>query len=98
MADSLFPQTKRLARGCLLCLVIVSLFTAPGCKTLFGDIAKQNVSVPPLLKPLQDATTAQLVTEVNRVAAVRSLRGKVDIQFQDTSFSEFGIADKFRTA
>jgi hypothetical protein len=98
MADSLFPQTKRLARICLLCLVIVSLFTAQGCKTLFGDIAKQNVSVPPLLKPLQDATTAQLVTEVNRVAAVRSLRGKVDIQFQDTSFSEFGIAEKYRTA
>jgi hypothetical protein len=79
-------------------LLTLSLLAAQGCKTLFGDIAKQEVSVPPLLRPLSDATTARLVAEVNRVAAVRSLRGKVDIQFQDTSFSEFGIADKYRTA
>jgi len=98
MADSLFPQTIRLARRASLCLLILSLLAASGCKTLFGDIAKQKVNVPPLLKPLQDATTAQLIAEVNRVAAVRSVRGKVDIQFQDTSFSEFGIADKYRTA
>lgn len=98
MADSLFPQTKLLARLALLCLLILSLLAASGCKTLFGDIAKQKVNVPPLLKPLQTASTAQLMAEVNRVAGVRSLRGKVDIQFQDTSFSEFGIADKYRTA
>lgn len=98
MADSLFPQTKRLARFAGLCLLTLSLLAASGCKTLFGDIAKQQVSVPPLLKPLRDATTAQLIAEINRVAAVRSLRGKVDIQFQDTSFSESGIADKYRTA
>lgn len=98
MADSLFPQTKRLARAAALCLLILSLLAASGCKTLFGDIAKQQVKVPPLLKPLQTASTGQLIAEINRVAAVRSLRGKVDIQFQDTSFSEFGIADKYRTA
>lgn len=98
MADSLFPQTKRLVRLGLLCLLTLSLLAASGCKTLFGDIAKQKVSVPPLLKPLHNATTAQLIAEVNRVAAVRSLRGKVDIEFQDTSFSEFGINDKYRTA
>lgn len=98
MADSLFPQTKRLGRLSLLCLLTLSLVAASGCKTLFGDIAKQKVNVPPLLKPLREASTAQLVAEVNRVAAVRSLRGKVDIEFQDTSFSEFGINDKYRTA
>lgn len=98
MADSLFPQTKRPGRLAVLCLLIVSVLAGQGCKTLFGDIAKREVSVPPLLKPLQDATTAQLVAEVNRVSAVRSLRGRVDIEFQDTSFSEFGINDKYRTA
>jgi hypothetical protein len=98
MAESLFPQTKWLTRLSLLCLLAPGLLFASGCKTLFGDIAKQTVSVPPLLKPLHDATTAQLIGEVNRVAAVRSLRGNVDIQFQDTSFSEFGISDKYRTA
>jgi hypothetical protein len=98
MSDSLFPQTKRLGRLALLCLLTLSLLAGQGCKTLFGDIAKREVSVPPLLKPLQNATTAQLIAEVNRVSAVRSLRGKVDIEFQDTSFSEFGINDKYRTA
>lgn len=98
MADSLFPQTKRPGRLALLCLLALSLLTAQGCKTLFGDIAKREVSVPPLLKPLHKATTAQLITEVNRAASIRSLRGKVDIEFQDTSFSEFGINDKYRTA
>ncbi len=98
MADSLFPRTKKPTRLAGLCLLVLSLLLASGCKTLFGDIAKQEVSVPPLLKPLQTASMAQLIAEVNRVAAVRSLRGKVDIQFQDTSFSEFGIADKYRTA
>jgi hypothetical protein len=98
MADSLFPQTKRLGRLAVLCLLALSLLTAQGCKTLFGDIAKREVSVPPLLKPLHNATTAQLITEINRVASIKSLRGKVDIEFQDTSFSEFGINDKYRTA
>ena len=97
MSDSLFAQ-RRLARFTSISLLCLALFAASGCKTLFGDIAKQKVGVPPLLKPLNTATTAQLVSEVNRVAAVRSLRGKVDIQFQDTSFSEFGIAEKYRTA
>lgn len=98
MADSLFPQTQRLGRLAVLCLLALSLVTSQGCKTLFGDIAKREVSVPPLLKPLQNATTAQLVAEVNRAASITSLRGKVDIEFQDTSFSEFGVNDKYRTA
>jgi hypothetical protein len=67
-----------------------------GCKGLFG--VKQTVSVPPLLTPLADANATQLIAEVNRVATVRSIRGKVDIQFQDTSFAEAGLADKYRTA
>lgn len=40
----------------------------------------------------------QLIAEINRVAAVRSIRGKVDIQFLDTSFAECGVAEKYRTA
>ncbi len=54
--------------------------------------------VPPLLTPLVEADTKQLIDEVNRVAQVRSLRGKVDIQFLDTSFAKCGIAEKYRTA
>ena len=43
-------------------------------------------------------TATQLIAEVNRLAAVKSIHGKVDIQFQDTSFASAGIADKYRSA
>jgi hypothetical protein len=85
-----------LSRLALTCVLAASLFMLSGCASLFG--VKQQVNVPPLLGPLSEAGTAQLVAEINRVAAVRSIRGKVDIQFQDTSFAESGIAEKYRTA
>ena len=66
-----------------------------GCG-LFGT--RKQVQVPPMLTPLVDADRSQLVAEVNRLAAVKSIRGKVDIQFEDTSFAEVGIAEKYRQA
>ena len=51
-----------------------------------------------MLTPLVDSNRAQLMAEVNRLAAVKSIRGKVDIQFEDTSFSNVGIAEKYRQA
>jgi hypothetical protein len=79
-----------------LMLLLCGLFLTSGCNSLFG--VKQQVKVPPLLTPLSNAGTSQLVAEVNRLATVRSLRGKIDIQFQDTSFAENGLAEKYRTA
>ncbi len=38
------------------------------------------------------------MNEVNRLAAIRSIHGKIDIQFEDTSFAEAGIAEKYRQA
>jgi len=52
--------------------------------------------VPQLLTPLVEANTTQLIAEVNRQAAVKAIHGKLDIQFQDTSFASSGLADKFR--
>jgi hypothetical protein len=63
---------------------------------LFGTHKK--VQVPQLLTPLNEASTAQLISEVNRLAAVHSIHGKVDITFEDTSFAEAGIAEKYRQA
>lgn len=85
-----------LVRSARLMLVVSGLFLLSGCASLFG--VKQQVKVPPLLTPLSSASTTQLIADVNRLAAVRSLRGKVDIQFQDTSFAESGLAEKYRTA
>jgi hypothetical protein len=94
--SSLAPATTRARRFTALLLLIFVSLGLSGCKSLFG--VKQTVNVPPLLTPLVEANTTQLIAEVNRAATVRSIRGKVDIQFQDTSFAEAGLADKYRTA
>lgn len=89
-------ERKPLARSAGWVLLLSSVFVASGCASLFG--VKQQVKVPPLLSPITNASTSQLIAEVNRLASVRSLRGKIDIQFQDTSFAESGLAEKYRTA
>src|SRR6478672_2442954 len=37
-----------------------------------------------------------MIQEVNRLASIKSIHGKLDIQFEDTSFASFGIAEKYR--
>jgi hypothetical protein len=61
-------------------------------------IVHKPVEVEKLLTPLSEADTAQLIRVVNNVSSVRSIHGKVDIQFEDTSFATSGIAEKYRTA
>src|SRR5258706_5886176 len=61
-------------------------------------IVHKPVEIEKLLTPLSQAETAQLIRVVNNLAAARSLHGKVDIQFEDTSFATSGIAEKYRTA
>lgn len=96
MQNSYSSLRNSLARFVTVCALVLCPLVMSGCATLFG--VKQKVEVPPLLTPLTEASTAQLVSEVNRLASVRSMRGKVDLQFQDTSFAESGIAEKYRTA
>ena len=67
----------------------------PGCG-IFS--AKSKITVPQLLTPLVEADTPRLLEEINRFAGVRSLSGKIDITFLDTSFAQCGIADLYRTA
>jgi hypothetical protein len=95
MLDSSFA-TGRLLRLLSLVLLISSLLAATACAGLFGTHKK--VQVPQLLVPLAEASRSQLINEVNRLAALRSIHGKVDIQFEDTSFAEAGIAEKYRQA
>jgi len=61
-------------------------------------IVHKPVEIEKLLTPLNDADTAQLIRVVNQAARVHSLHGKVDIQFEDTSFATSGIAEKYRAA
>ncbi len=78
----------------ILSVLFVSLIIS-GCGVLG---VKNKINVPALLSPLADADTTQLIAEVNRLASIRSIRGKIDIQFLDTSFAQCGIAEKYRTA
>lgn len=84
---------KRPLSGLPLFLIFISVsMLASACGT------HKKVQVPQLLSPLAEANTAQLIAEVNRLAAVRSIHGKVDIIFEDTSFAEVGLAEKYRQA
>jgi hypothetical protein len=62
------------------------------------NLVRKAVEVEKLLSPLAEANTSQLITLINAQSAVRSIHGKVDIQFEDTSFATSGIAEKYRTA
>ena len=86
------PSRVRLTRF-LPVFVVSILLSNAGC-SLFG--AKKKVQVPQLLTPLADANKNRLIQEINRLSTVRSIHGKVDIQFEDTSFASSGIAEKYR--
>lgn len=76
-------------------MLAVCAFFATGCPV---PGIKRTVTVPSLVAPTATADTAQLLAEINRLADVRSIRGKVDVQFLDTSFAKCGVAEKYSTA
>jgi hypothetical protein len=96
MLSSFYLKKRPQARRARLIALALVLLAASGCSSLFG--VRRTVTVTPLLGPMSEATTTELTAEVNRLAVVRSIRGKVDIQVEDTSFAESGIAEKYRTA
>ena len=91
------------ARAAAAAAVLGAALLLSGCSTVtkVGGLfvrAKDQVAVPQPLTPLVDAEMPQLFEEINRLGAVKSLNGKVDIQFLDTSYAPCGLADKYRTA
>ncbi len=81
------------SRLVLSVLTVAVLLLGSGCG-LFG--AKRKIQVPQLLTPLSEANKDRLVQEINRLSTVKSIHGKVDIQFEDTSFASSGVADQYR--
>ena len=77
----------------LAVMIGLGVATQPAC-----NLVHKSVEVEKLLTPLAEAETPQLIETVNRLVAPRSIRGKVDIQFEDTSFATSGIAEKYRVA
>lgn len=89
-----FNAYRNVPSRLLLSVLTVSvLLSTVGCG-LFG--AKKKITVPQLLTPLAKADRNRLIQEVNRLSAVKSIHGKVDIRFEDTSFASSGIADQYR--
>lgn len=73
--------------------IVLTAFLS-GCN-LFN--VKTKSSTPPLLKN-ETATTAQLLERINHLAQVNSMRAKMDLKFEDNSFAEAGIAEKYKSA
>lgn len=90
-----YLNAHRIAHSRLLptVLLVFVLLLASGCG-LFG--AKKKIQVPQLLTPMSEASRDRLIQEINRLSTVESIHGKVDIQFEDTSFATSGIADQYR--
>jgi hypothetical protein len=93
MLNSKPAQTFLMSRLLFLLILTPTLLFAGGCG-LLGTHKK--VQVPQLLTPLNEADTPRLMSEVNRLASVRSIHGKADIVMEDTSFAEAGIAEKYK--
>ena len=81
------------ARLLLLVIAVPVLFLTSACG-LIGT--KKKIEVPQLLTPMAEAGKDHLFQEVNRFSTVTSIHGKVDIQFEDTSFATSGVADQYR--
>lgn len=77
----------------LFALILFALILS-GCG---GGIIKTKNKRPTLLKT-EEATKDQLLYQINRLASVGSMRAKMDLKFEDNSYAELGIAEKYRTA
>ncbi len=75
-----------------LILPLLFVLFLSGCIT-----PKTNVSRPTLLK-VEEAAQSELLEQVNHFAKVNSMRAKMDLKFEDNSYAELGIAEKYKTA
>jgi len=69
-------------------------FISTGCGVFSPKTKEKTVT---LLKT-EDATQPQLQELVAHIAKVGSMRAKMDLKFEDNSFAELGIAEKYKTA
>ncbi len=77
-----------------LSVFILAVLFLGGC----GSFVKVKDKNSPTLLKNENATQARLLEEINRFAKVGSMRAKMDLKFEDNSYAELGIAEKYRTA
>lgn len=76
----------------LFFIIISFAFILSGCIS-----PKDKVERSRLLKT-ENAGQTDLINEINRYARINSLRAKMDLRFEDNSFAEVGIAEKYKSA
>ena len=64
---------------------------------LFGCSFREKTERAKLLK-VENAAQSDLINEVNRFAKVNSMRARMDLKFEDNSYAEVGLAEKYKTA
>lgn len=77
-----------------LFLLLLLIPTLNGCG-IFSP--KTKVSTVTLLKS-EDAAQPQLIEQINQFAKVNSMHAKMDLRFEDNSYAEIGVAEKYKTA
>lgn len=77
-----------------LIISIVSTVFLSGC-SIFN--VKKTSKTAALLQTT-NATQAELLEKINHLAQVGSMRAKMDLKFEDNSFAEMGIAEKYKSA
>jgi hypothetical protein len=78
----------------LIILVFSSVF-ATGCKNPFSPKSKQKTAT---LLETDDATQTELLDQINYFAKVDSMRAKMYLKFEDNSYAEVGLAEKYKSA
>jgi len=75
-------------------LLLISLFAL----FLSGCIKPSDKVERAKLLKTENAAQSELLNEINRFAAVKSMRAKMDWKFEDNSYAEIGLAEKYKTA
>jgi outer membrane murein-binding lipoprotein Lpp len=65
---------------------------------LSGCISVKKPDTTPTLLKAENATHAELMSEIDRFARVGSMRAKMDLKFEDNSFAQFGSKEVYRSA
>lgn len=75
-------------------LLFAGVILLSGCSGLIKEKDKNR----PLLLRTETASIDELKSVVSRLSSVNSIRAKMDLRFEDNSFAELGISEKYRTA
>jgi len=79
----------------LLPIFLIALVVFSNSCSLFN--VKKTDKTSALLKT-ENASVPELLAKINHLAKVNSLRAKMDLKFEDNSFAEIGIAEKYKSA